>query len=211
MAVNPQHAIEIIARHYVQGGIEDDANLADRPFPGHRIPVVPVLTRHTPLLAVVWNQVDADIMDNVLNIAGDTTRVVYTLTTIAQQRLPVARMTDWLASTVPYADAITFTSVPEPKNYRKEYDQAEDYVSQLRDYNDSFITPPVPQFTTVPERQLQRLVALPPLGWPVDYSDVIVYNTVCEGTQLDYMPAQDWWQGEVALISHVGTRGVDHA
>lgn len=197
MAVNPQQAVEMIAHYYVN----DHPN---RPFPAHEIPVVPTLTRHTPLMAVVWNQVDANIMDASLNMPGDLMRVVYTLTVISQQRPLTARFTAWLATVVPYAPDHTFLT-----GYETPFGEASELSGVLSGYTLAPITPSAPQYPTLPERQQQELIITHPPVWETEMQRVEVYNTIVEGTQLDYNQGLDAWNGEVLCISHIGTRPAD--
>ena len=98
--LNPQDAIASIAKWAVQEN-------PNRPWCNHVMPGVSQLTRHTPLMAVVWAQVSAQILDNDMNKGGTTMRTVFTLTPISQGRQNVARMASYLVEAVPYNQPYT--------------------------------------------------------------------------------------------------------
>lgn len=95
MPVNPLPIIERITRYAVQ-------EHPDRPWPTHVIPVVPVISRHTPLMAVVWHHSSDGTLDNQLDNAGGLEDVQFTITAVSQVRKNVARMADHIGRVIPY-------------------------------------------------------------------------------------------------------------
>ena len=95
MPVNPLPIIERVVKYAVQ-------EHPDRPWPNHSIPVVPVISRHTPLMAVVWHHSSDGTIDNQLVNAGGLEDVQFTITAVSQIRKNVARMADHLGRVIPY-------------------------------------------------------------------------------------------------------------
>ena len=191
--LNPQDAIAAIAKWAV-------CENPNRPWPNHRMPVVSQLTRHTPLMAVVWAQVSAQILDNDLNKAGQTMRTSFTLTPISQSRQNVTRMAAYLVEAVPYNEPYT---IQVTKDNRYVVDNEEMFLAEYRqDW-------PNHEYPALPENQQ--------LAWLSDAtgepsprtaywqkSALRVYDCRCEGWQMDYNPTQDYWQGQVTYIANMG-------
>ena len=191
--LNPQDAIASIAKWAVQENPK-------RPWPNYQMPVVSQLTRHCPLMAVVWAQVSAQILDNDLNKAGVTMRTVFTLTPISQGRQNTARMASYLVEAVPYNEPYTIRLT---KDNRYVVDNEIVHLSTYDyDWQDH-------EFPQPPETQrLSRVSDMPresaPLTAHWQKSALRVYDCRCEGWQMDYNPGRDYWQGQVTFIAHMG-------
>ena len=191
--LNPQDAIASIAKWAVQEN-------RNRPWPNHQMPVVSQLTRHTPLMAVVWAQVSAQILDNDLNKGGTTMRTVFTLTPISQGRQNVARMASYLVEAVPYNQPYTIRLTKD-----NQY-AVDNEIIHLTTYQQDW---PDHQHPQLPERQrLSRFSEMPKEPAPFtahwQKSALRVYDCRCEGWQMDYDPRRDYWQGQVTFIAHMG-------
>ena len=191
--LNPQDAIASIAKWAVQENPR-------RPWESRRMPVVSQLTRHTPLMAVVWAQVSAQILDNDLNKAGVTMRTVFTLTPISQSRRNVARMASYLVEAVPYNEPYTIR-LTKDNQYR--VDNEELFLSKHETLwlGHDFPTSPEAQALDV-VGDSTREPAPRTAHW--QKSALRVYDCRCEGWQMDYNPGRDYWQGQVTYIAHMG-------
>ena len=191
--LNPQDAIAAIAKWAVCVN-------PNRPWPNHQMPVVSQLTRHTPLMAVVWAQVSAQILDNDLNKAGLTMRTVFTLTPASQSRQNVSRMAAYLTEAVPYNEPYTIRLT---KDNQYVVDNEGVYLGSYQ-YNWQHH-----EFDQPPEQQRMSWIsdATGPPAPRTAYwqkSALRVYDCRCEGWQMDYNPGRDYWQGQVTYIAHMG-------
>ena len=75
----------------------------DRPWPNDRVHVTHVLHKNSTLLAVVYKEIDAKLLDNTSEELGAVTRVVFTLTVLDLGRKKVHRMVEYLCNYIPYS------------------------------------------------------------------------------------------------------------
>ena len=183
--IDPTQLIESIARYAVR-------EHPDRPWPQKSgdIPVVPIITRHTPLLAVLWSEVDNEEEDTDLDSGSGTSRVVFSLTAVSQIRKNVARMASHLASAVSFnSDLIgSFAEDADTVNipsYTVEYFDSET--------NGDIQERPTPRITASP--------ALASIPRQFRTDDVWLYSCRVEGRSIMYDPSLDAWKGTVTFIS----------
>ena len=197
--LNPQDAISSIAKWAVQEN-------PNRPWCNYVMPVVSQLTRHTPLMAVVWAQVCAQILDNDLNKGGTTMRTVFTLTPISQSRQNVARMASYLVEAVPYNEPYTIRLT---KDNRYVVDNETVHLATHRLDWLGHEHYPLPEMNEV-SWYSQTAYDPAPLTAKWQKSALRVYDCRCEGWQMDYDPRRDYWQGQVTYIAHMGEYDGDH-
>ena len=198
--LNPQDAIASIAKWAVQEN-------SCRPWCNYVMPVVSQLTRHCPLMAVVWAQVSAQILDNDLNKAGLTMRTVFTLTPISQSRQNVARMSSYLVEAIPYNEPYTIR-LTKDNRYVVDNEQIrlDQQVIHRTEYD---YQKPSNEHPRLAERyRIAEVSDMPkepaPLTAHWQKSALRVYDCRCEGWQMDYNPGRDYWQGQVTYIAHMG-------
>lgn len=196
MAVDPSFMIQQIAEYAVWDHPE-------RPWPDKagNIPVVPVITRHTPLLAVVWSEVDNRAEDQDIWAGSGTQRVVFSLTAVSQARKTAARMARHLFNAISFnSDLIRLTAEDDSEihfnEHELEFDQS--YIQDgIRIYGGGL--PEITEIQTVSE--------------PQSFGSVRMSACYAESRTLMYDPSLDVWKGSIVFIAdmyELGEDGIDY-
>ena len=183
MAVDPSAMIQQIAEYAVW-------EHPNRPWPerAYTIPVVPVISRHTRLLAVVYHETDNRAEDQDLDHGSGTQRVVFTLTPVSQSRKNVSRMAAHLF------DAISFNS---ELIHRDATDREEIHIpSHLIEYS-QILEEDGARITGV----LPEVVEIPSMTTPREFGTVRMDSCYAESRQVFYDPSLDVWKGPVVFIA----------
>ena len=161
-----------------------------RPWPdkSHGIPVVPVITRHTPLLAVVYSEVDNDPEDRDLE-GSALNRVVFTLTAVSQVHKTAARMADHLHNAISFnTDLFQIPAEDIGSVHLNEFDIEfdESYIQDGEEYE---------------ARGLPRVGEIETQSEPQEFGNVRMDSCYAERRSLFYDPGLDVWKGSITFIA----------
>ena len=164
---------------------------ADRPWPDKSagISVVPIISRSTSLLAVLWGEVDNRSEDMDIFSGSATQRVVFTLTAVSQSRKTVARMASHLYNAISFNTELIRRDAVDTGNVH---------------YNEHEI-----EFRSV---FIQDGIPLTDMGYP-DVSEILTatvpqeFGTIrmdacyAESRRIWYDPTLDVWKSAVTFIA----------
>ena len=182
MAVDAWPLIHSIAEHYAA-----EATAVGGLFPGEEVMVIDRLTDESQVLAIMYHVLDNDIMDNTMAGNGGTSRVVFTLTALSQQRSNVTLLAAWLCDRI--GNTVEFFERPAPSDVvtrRPRY--------SISGYNDDRL--PENQDLTLNMEVMaaeERTIAHP----------AVLMSCYNEGFSTDYNAEIDTWTGECVFISFI--------
>ena len=185
MPVDPTQMIERIAHYAVR-------EHPDRPWPdkSEDISIVDIITRHTPLLAVVWGEVDNKEEDQDLISGSGTSRVVFSLTAVSQIKKNVTRMALHLSNAVNFNSQLIGSSARDDNDIHIPSHRIEYFVEEV---NAQFVARKTPIVLPIP---IDIRIA-------DDFDTTPVYLLSCylEGRTVNYDPSLDVWKGQVIFIA----------
>lgn len=184
MPIDPSNMVRSIAEYAVW---EHTA----RPWQekSNDIPVVPVINRHTPLLAVVWSVPDNRGEDMDLTNSATTSRVVFVLSAVSQVRKNVARMTKHLHDSVSFNSELIRRDAEDKgqihlNEYELEYNES--YIQDNEEFTAHGIPTPVEIFSNTEAQE---------------FGKVRMTSCYAESMMIFYDPTLDVWKGSVTFIA----------
>ena len=183
MATDPTYMIRQVAEYAVW-------EHPDRPWPDRsmQIPVVPVISRHTSLMAVVYSETDNRAEDQDLASGSATSRVVFTLTAVSQSRKNVSRMAAHLFDAINFNSELIRRDATDTQEISIPHFETE--YERILNEDGARITGVLPEV-----REVMSTTA------PLEFGTVRMDACYAESRQVFYDPSLDVWKGAVVFIA----------